>query len=756
LLGDIGLRRWVAAIVIAVCVLGSPGAQALWGQVGGDASQSGFVDAGPARNETAFGMQLPGPRPIRAGPLLIDHAAYVLVSPARGSSDSAILRVDLDTASNSTFATLHEHPFSLAANGNTLFLVHDNGVDAYNLSTAVRIWRQPLAQTSVPALARRGIDCAEPLVRDSKLYVACTYKRDGDPNSPTPDAGESLLWVERLDVGDGHQEWLWTKNAVHELMDPSTKAGITSPSGPDASATTTFVVGLTVSQRHVFVVSQDEQGRGGLVQAYVWALHENTGALHWSRSSQYDAPADIVQRKAAWNFAIPTARDGVVYLKFQDLAAVSEVGNSVVWRDDVRRNDAVKSDHGSGFALDETQLFVATRDTITAYDRSTGRVNWYVQPLATNQEWHTGGLVIANHLLYARAAELKLGTTDTKTSTQNEEIYVFDLRAAKPVAPAQVHAFHLATPFADDTGQVAGFRFAVSGGLLVVQGIDGSFAVLGRTAASIQPLLKPSDLTPRHQQSVRIDLSGTTPGLLAPDLQFRADWGDGTLTPWQPEPRFSHPYAKKGNYSASFSVRNAVGQLSVADVVFHVDQVENGPSIIERVFAPDNQNTTFFVLGVLGTSGVSLFGFTRFHRRRTLLGREMKSIEEAYLLTNHIPLECEAALSERKTHARGMLLDGRLSEPQYQVLDARIDELRGQVRVNSLEEKFDFMPVGMMNQLQRILADGHISKGEYEMFTAQLAKTRGLTAEQKGKVKTLVDRWFARDTTETWVEPLER
>lgn len=56
--------------------------------------------------------------------------------------------------------------------------------------------------------------------------------------------------------------------------------------------------------------------------------------------------------------------------------------------------------------------------------------------------------------------------------------------------------------------------------------------------------------------------AGWTPGLEAPGLEFRWDFGDGSSTPWTPGSAASHAYASPGLYLVTLQVRNAAGQTT--------------------------------------------------------------------------------------------------------------------------------------------------------------------------------------------------
>lgn len=738
------------AVALLLATLATPFTQADWMQPGANAQQHGYASGGgPVLNETAFQIRLPTNRPFRAGPVILDRTVYVLAEAAPPAKEPSLLAVNLDTTRYETARTVAPGAQSLAAGQGHLYVLGRSGLDAYPYDRdAEPIHFDPPRGTATAS----EVECAEPLPQGDHVYLACILHPKSASSMPgglpvdehdVPSLPE--LVVERLNLSRRTRDWTHTRQAPSEGQ-------------PAHTGSASYVVGLAADDGHVYVTTQETAGTSGALQAYVYALRSSNGGLHWQRDSRRETNARQPENATAssvWNFAVPVAAEGLVFLKFHDLQFVDPEKGTVVWRDSLRLGDPQAFDRGSGLAYHDGILYAAAQRTISAYDVARRTLMWRTgqERLGPGEEFHTGGLMVTDGFLYARASLLESPPDEADTHVRHDTLYAFELRGRETPQVAWARRLVPQMDFHEQTGQVAAFRLGVDQGILVAHGVDGTLTSLGRTGASIQIELPPAPHNPAPGAEVALDLSATRPGLLGSgpgDLEFAARWGDEDRPrdlSWNASPILKHRYGIAADYHAEIYARNSAGQFSILPITFEVGR-PSPPHLnfLQRVFSNENQDRTFFMLGLLITGSGSVLGVARIRHRRNLLHRELRSIEDAYLLTNHIPVECETALGERKTHLRALLLDNRITETQYSVLDRRVEELRSAVRLNSLEDKFDFMPVSLMKRLQRILRDGHITRAEYEEFLGSLRRERSMSPAEKNKVKVLVERWFARDS----------
>jgi hypothetical protein len=92
-----------------------------------------------------------------------------------------------------------------------------------------------------------------------------------------------------------------------------------------------------------------------------------------------------------------------------------------------------------------------------------------------------------------------------------------------------------------------------------------------------------------------------------------------------------------------------------------------------------------------------------------------------------------------------LLRQGALDEARFLVLNRHLEDLQRQTRAGLLDDRFDYMPHGMMRRLQQMLADGRVTRWERDHFDEALAKDTLLTPGQKQQVRDLLTAWLAND-----------
>jgi hypothetical protein len=283
---------------------------------------------------------------------------------------------------------------------------------------------------------------------------------------------------------------------------------------------------------------------------------------------------------------------------------------------------------------------------------------------------------------------------------------------------------------------------AIGDGVLAVQ-TGAGLTVIGTTAASIQLRATSSAAYPRGGQEVRIDATASRPGIQAPDLEFSVDRGDGSNTEWQADPAFTHTYLLGGEHHAGLLARNTAGQTASETFVFHVDGTP--PNFISTAFAPDNQESTFFVLGLIIVLVGSAFGVVRLRTKRRRLRRELAAADDIVAEERDHPDRLRERLREHRLRARRLFLDGRLDEGSTSILERHCDELLRGHRLAGVEQEFGFLPHHLFRGLQEILTDARVSDWERRQFLESLGKDRKLTAAEKKRLTQRVEQWHRED-----------
>lgn len=733
--------------LVVLLLLLVPGvAEASWSQAGYDAGSTGASpDRGPALDETSYIVELPGALRTVAWPgggfstsepLIVNGTAYVPVVPSAQDErldGRGIATVELATGHVELFIEMERDRLDrwtgIAVEDGTLFVPRSDALNAFDASTGELLWEALAPPLGVRVTGDVTLDdtdrCQAPAVGDGLVVLACAGGRQRTNNDPVAwavdaDTGE-VLWGRMLTPTAERQEGIFTDASQSETRDWSL--------GVSMNGTTAYPITVQASQWDPRLTTRYT----------LWALDTASGEVRWSRTTDPGlslSPVGIDQ-DAGTNGTYPklapraTATDRVVYVNMAGtLQAINPAQEEPVtlWSARLGQEDAsAETFVGATSALVGDTLYAAASQSIYRFDAAStaGAEAWRVS-VDVGEEIASGSLIAADGVLYAltHGADFDFGA-----------LYAFDASTGERLWR------HELTP-AGDQSQVR-FGYALADGLLVAAGTDGSFHVLGRTPASLEPVAEPSSRIPGPGEQLTVDLSRTGPGLHGNATAFRADWGDGNATSWQDSPMLSHTYTEPGEKVARFWVRNDAGQSTSTQLVFDVGATE--PNFVETAFARENQEMTFGVLGIAMALGGGLIGVGRRYRKRSRLQEELEALEEGFEETRGNPGECEALLDNRKARARSLLLDGVLTEEQFGVIEGRVTELHRELRTTVLDERFQFLPHGMVTSIKKMLADGRLTAWERDALEDLLDREEALSQAQKDQVRAQLDRWFGDD-----------
>jgi hypothetical protein len=290
---------------------------------------------------------------------------------------------------------------------------------------------------------------------------------------------------------------------------------------------------------------------------------------------------------------------------------------------------------------------------------------------------------------------------------------------------------------------------------LAVSDLRGHLVVLGDADPALRPALRVDGAYPPAGGPVHLVVEPPA-GRVATRVLVR--WGDGALGE-------TTPGAASGVGAAGFTFRHAFGtpirHEVLATAVYEdgltgtataVIDVGGTPppdlNVIQQAFAPENQNFTFGILGVLLAVLGGLYAVVLRHRGRLSLRGLLEELEAVYVAHKANPAACQDRLAAERARFRGLLLAGRLDEGQLGVLERRIDELAGKARLAGVDEELSFLPHGMVMALRDMLADGRVSSWERSRFLDSLAATPGLTEAQRAKAASVLETWYGRDRAE--------
>jgi hypothetical protein len=288
-------------------------------------------------------------------------------------------------------------------------------------------------------------------------------------------------------------------------------------------------------------------------------------------------------------------------------------------------------------------------------------------------------------------------------------------------------------------------QFAVAGGVAAVictQSLEGQplavprLVVVGETQASIGLQVHLSSRFPAPGKEVRVDLDATK-GIQGKAREFSVDWGDGEVEPWQNSSTFSHRYSGLRDYEARFMARNDAGQVTVRVETLYVGA---SPPLtpLQKLFSPENQNLTFFAIGLAVTLLGAAYGLYRVRHGRRIVQRELRAIDAAAASAAGDPSAVQREMEARRQHVHELVVAGRLLEGQHALLAERIRIHEHRARIESLDERFDFLPHGFVRRLKEALSDGRLAKWEHSALL-RLLEAEPLSAREKQLARKALD-----------------
>ncbi|MBI4393760.1 MAG: PQQ-binding-like beta-propeller repeat protein [Euryarchaeota archaeon] len=721
--------HWLAATALVLTLTSTGLIEAAYLQSGADAAKTGRVDdAAPRSDDVALRVRLPGSRAFVSPPLILGDSVLVLLfngtdpgfawgTPIRGDlTTNGLARVSLATGVVDVFVRFDDVARGFAADGKRVYVAQQrSGIHAYDIASGAEQWFWAFPGTG----QNMSTLCSPPALRGETLYFPCR-QQDNVPLSPVGVPGsDGRGYVTRfvgsflvsLNARDGSMNWTWKNDPVKQAFGGPGRVSVVGP-------------------RVYFSLNATVNGESALS---LFQLSASSGALEreWVDTASNGLPP-------------PTGTLETVYIKVnQNVTAIAPASGNEFWRRPVGFEDKFR-DGGGGFALDGQDLFSLTSQTAYRLNASTGEVVWRRPVLVGGDStWQANSApVITKDLLFARSAQSSGAGT-------NEAIYALSRTDGSIVWRHD---------FADDVragGQH--FDFGVGGGVVAVAGFDGTLDVLGETKASIKVGPVVSTTYPAPGERVNVSLEGSVAGAQGAPSEYRAEWGDGAVTDWQKDDLLSHAYAKAGPYQARFQARNDAGQTSSNLTTFNVGG--KAPSVdlegpadttqqaVQTVGDPANQNILFFAVGLAITGGGAIVGAWALRRKRNRLRQELRAIDHAYEHAKRDPARTEAAMKERRRHARAMFEVGKLDEIQLETLARRIDEHSRQSRLDVLDDRFRFLPHGIVVMLRGMIEDNRLSPMERANAIAAIEREEGLTAAQKEQAKRLVDEWFRTDSS---------
>ncbi len=745
--------------MIALLLLVAAGSiAASWTQAGYDPARTGEIPfQGPATNDTALEVQFPGT--VRGTPVLEDDTAYVVTEAnehwREDLSEDALWRLNVSTGEKERVMDLplSGHGF-LTPDQQLLLQATDREIVALEVPEGSEAWRAAAFEGLLEESDLRR-QYGQPVFEDGLAYVPIiAYEAASNPENE--DQWLPTRWffgavAVDLQSGDVTQQWV-RQMAPPEQADEQPVVDV--PSVPVQGQEERLPGGnptLTVGQDRVFVYLQtyasssnnpiDVGGYASSVRYELWGLDKASLTTQWHETDTTNNRVSLDQVgylpgaewTQVWCCGAAVSDPARVYIRLDDPMAMNPATGEENWRTPSGESDEFEARGALGMGLREGTVIGTSTQTVYRFDAATGEVYWerVRRDSEPGAEGHGVGTVV----------------------TDEERTYVQTMlfSGEHPAAGYGIDARDLQTGDLEWTWRnipeagVSGGRSggpAFGDGFFAWGGWDGVLHVIGETAASPTPTVEASTEYPKAGEPVTVDLSGSQAGAQGPVTEYRVDWGDGTVTDWQQDPALSHVYEEEGDVEATVQVGNEANQTASKVLTFHVGEEKPAePTWLSERFEQDNQDMTFGVIGIALALGGGVITAGRRYRKRSNLEDELKGLEEGFKETKDHPTECEAFLDNRKARARSLAIDGRLKEDQVGIIENRAEELRGKLRSGMLDERFQFLPHGMVQSLKRMLSDGRINGWERDTLEDLLDRDETLNEAQKERVRGLLERW---------------
>lgn len=275
-----------------------------------------------------------------------------------------------------------------------------------------------------------------------------------------------------------------------------------------------------------------------------------------------------------------------------------------------------------------------------------------------------------------------------------------------------------------------------SEGLAVVVKPNGHMLLLGEAPDVDRPRASPSTFYPPVDRPVelRIEAAGARTILTA--------WGDDTIVESEPGAPLRYQYGDVRDRHVRVTASYPDGRTATSTLILHVGQPDPGAlTPLQRALRPENQNFTFFLLGLAVTGGGVLFATLLRRQRHSRLAKEealLGKVIDASLLN---PTTGLAALEAHRAHLKDQHTRRRLDDAQYGLLDHRTVRAMKSARYRLLGAALNKLSPHFRRLLDTALEDGQVTPGEMAALVQALEDERALSDAERERMRALLAGW---------------
>jgi hypothetical protein len=261
-----------------------------------------------------------------------------------------------------------------------------------------------------------------------------------------------------------------------------------------------------------------------------------------------------------------------------------------------------------------------------------------------------------------------------------------------------------------------------------------------------------SDGYPGRGEAVTVRI---TPREIESAVEVFAHWGEGTAEqsqriPWPTREQFlfspavflevNHTYTYDRRFEATFTLVLRDGSTSTQVVTYDVGGTppSNTLSFLQRAFSPENQEVTFFVLGLLVTIFGAIVGLAVRSRYQSRIHVLLETVDSIRRQGATDPTAAIARLALFRQGLDRQMAEGRLQETQYQVVQGKATTLLRRL----LDAALSGVPLslGYRNRMEGAMQDGVLDREEEAALVAELKK-EDVTPGQATAIAGLLSSW---------------
>ena len=352
--------------------------------------------------------------------------------------------------------------------------------------------------------------------------------------------------------------------------------------------------------------------------------------------------------------------------------------------------------------------------------------------LATMWSRTLGDQWIVSGTMVAPPSDLLVAVSDYGTDTPDEDvasvIHRLDLATGNELQRIPLPGTIRST---SNTGRMA-FQ-PLENGELVVFTLDGRLFRLGNADPQIVPRVDVSHAYPDPRDAVDVDIADPVAG-----ATYIVAWGDDTIeeggTSW------SHRYGSPGTRTLRVTALYADGRTATTERAIHVGATPPPDTFLARQFSSENQERTFFVLGIVVTLLGALIAFLVRRRRRGRLGDELRRLEEIRERGRRDPATAIRDLGLYRERLLGEVRAHKLDDAQFNTLEARANVVFSALRTRLLGPLAGRISADFRHALDVVLHDGRVDAEELSALRGALDAERDLASDERARLAAMLER----------------